>query len=742
MLSVTDGYKSVIVGDERRMYLKALLEVVDPDIEYGLSNGSGAASWSRPDQLSDQKQELDGKYATLETNRWTLDGSWRLIPDDPTELDGEIGHVSDVICGSDCLFPEGTYAELPFRNVSILQACSIYFSTEPTDGIPLDFTISILSVENEIYTQSFTDNTKSFVVIEGFTVYDPTAIRIYVHRWSLPNRRMRVAEIFPGLREEWTEDILASVDVQMRGNFAGLAIPYGVCILRMDNLNRRFEPRSRTGIFKSIEERQGIPVALGVKLEDGSVEWKQLGVFYQFSGGWKTSDNDISMQWELVDIIGLLAAREFVPGETLPTTLGGWLEALVSQLGANFAANWHVDPDYKDAAVMVNDVSEIVGKKCGDILRWACMASGTWARADAETGYLTAEPLWSEGNKYDLDNMTGYPVMKANDDLAVLTFKLYDGEGTIYNISGNATASSKTLTVNNPFIHTKEQALTAAKQILSQYGGIKLELTGRGDPSSEIGDVDTVWLDESSATTARRMEQSFSLTGGVLQNCRSVLLQADGSFLFERRQVLTGSGEWTPPEGVTQLRLVIGQGSQGSTAGEDGGFYRYNPGSAFGGEAPPTRANDGTPGLPGKIWHGVINVNAGVPIAYNVGQGTAAGSYGEVVPEGEESTFGAYTSADGRIYENGYTDVASGNSYGRSSVLKPLPGSSDGPVAGTGGDNEIWVFSHREPTYDSNGNQNGSHAVYEQISKATTGNPGVDGVAGFIVIYWDKEAET
>ena len=44
MLECTDGYKSAIVGDTRRMYIKALLDIIDPDIVYGASSGSGASS--------------------------------------------------------------------------------------------------------------------------------------------------------------------------------------------------------------------------------------------------------------------------------------------------------------------------------------------------------------------------------------------------------------------------------------------------------------------------------------------------------------------------------------------------------------------------------------------------------------------------------------------------------------------------------------------------------------------------
>ena len=736
MLSITDGYKTAIVGDVRRMLIKAIIDISDPDMTYGTVNSSGAASFSKWEQLHDKELSMNSRYATLEPGRWLLDGSFRLIPDDPTALTGQIGFVGDNLSAEDGTFENAVYAELTFSNCSILQACSVYFSDDAIDGIAEDFTVDVYSGSTAVYTKDFTGNTAVYVSMDGFTVYDPTAIRVTVTKWSLPGRRMRVAEIVPGVYEEWTDDILASIDIQMRGNFSCLAIPYGTCTLRMDNLDRRFEPRNKSGIFQSIEERQAIPVAIGCELEDGTVEYKRAGVFYQANGGWKTGDNSMIMQWDLVDIVGLLAEREFKTPSSIPTTLSGWLAALVGQLGANFAGRYHVDPEYADAAATVNSAADVEGKKCGDILRWLCMATGTWPRADAETGFLTAEPFWSQGNKLDLDNMTTYPVMKSNDDLAVLTFKLFDSDGTVVNISGNATSSSQTLTVSNPFLHTASQAQTAARQILSQYGGIKLETTGRGDPAGEIGDVDTVWLDESSATTGRRMEQSFTFSNGVLRDCKSVLLQADGSFLFENVIVLTGSGTWTPPDGVTEIRYIMGQGAQGSTAGQNGDTYRYESGL---GDAPPTRANDGTPGKPGRILSGTANVNPGVAISYSCGRGSNAGAYGETVPDGEDTTFGPnLTTANGKIYENGYTDIASGNSYGRSNVSAPLNGTSDGPTAGVGGWNEIYRLAYSETIFGPDGKPTGTIEHYDKVSSKTNGTPGRKGADGFIVVYWDK----
>ena len=753
MLSITDGYKTAIVGDVRRMLIKAQLEIVDPDITYGTVNSSGAAAFSKGAQIYDKELSLNSRYATLEPGRWVLDGSFRLIPDDPAQLTGEVGFVGDVLSGEDGSFASPVYAELTFSNCSILQACSVYFSDDAIDGIAEDFSVGVDSGATAVYTKGFAGNTETSVSLDGFTVYDPTAIRVTVTKWSLPGRRLRVAEIIPGVYEEWTEDILASLDIQMRGNFACLAIPYGTCTLRMDNLDRRFEPRNKSGIFQSIEERQAIPIAIGCELEDGSVEYKRAGVFYQANGGWKTGDNAMTMQWDLVDIVGLLADREFKTPSSLPTTLAGWLAALVGQLGANFVNRYHVDPDYAGAAATVNSAADVEGKKCGDLLRWVCMVTGTWPRADAETGDLTAEPLWSQGNKLDLDNMVTYPVMKANDDLAVLTFQLYDDAKTVVNISGNATSSSKTLTVSNPFLHTAAQAQTAARQILSQYGGIKLETTGRGDPAGEIGDVDTVWLDESSATTGRRMEQSFTFSNGVLRDCKSVLLQADGSFLFQNRVVFTESGVFHTGPNQTQARLILSQGGQGGARGGDGyvGGSGVLPGSGV-------TSGEGDPGLNGsggKVWSGVVNVNPDTDYAVVIGKGGKASAVtGVPGEEGGETTFGVYSSANGKVYIPSFTDLASGDAYGRTGVAVPKSGTGDGGKGGKGGEagagyweQKFWtqgdVDSGKHPGTANDGSSIvGKPKGWDFIvtQKPGKGKPGQDGADGVCVIYLDKEA--
>lgn len=703
MIKTSETFRAAIVGSPRRIEILAVVDISDPDTVFGAASGSEFAPWSKDAELHDHNFDAPRRYATLERNRWALDGSFDVFPDN-FKVTAHMGTATEALSGEDGTFSPAVWTQLNFSGVDILQASSVFFSTDPLDGYPVDFTVEVIQGGVTYYTKTYTDNTATSVVMDGFTVYNPDAIRVTCTKWSRGSRRMRLVEILPGIYEEWSSGMLAEFSIKQQGNVACTALPYGTCTLKMDNLSRRFEPRSKAGLFQSIEDRQGIEIYIGVKTADGTIERCRLGTYYQYGDGWKTGDNNITMQWYLVDIIGLLADREFIPPSTLPTTLGGWLSALTGQLGVNFKDCWHADSNYTALPVTVRAAEDIRGKKCGDLVRWVCMATGTWPRADASTGYLTAEPLWSEGNKLTLDNLTAYPTMSANESIAAIIFTLNDGSDTQYIVSGNSTSSSSTVSVQNPFIKTQAQALAAARNILACYGGNVLDLTGRGDPSSEIGDVDTVWLDESQATTARRIMQTFSISSGVLQGCQSQLLQADGAFLFTGREVITTPGTWKAPAGKSKLYVIcVGHGTNG-TAGQPGTWDEAGA--------------DGEDGIGGLVWADTININEQQAFAVTIGQ---------------ETTFGVYSSANGKRYTNGYTDVRSGESYGRSAVPNPRPGYGEGGAKGTGGTPGA---RHKEKQYRPDGSPAGSRWVIDV--EPGEGTNGSNGSAGCVVVYYDK----
>lgn len=715
MLNRTEEYRAVITGDCRRMLIKAIVDIVDPDIIYSAATSSSEAAFSRSEQLHDKNMDPPEKFVTLEADRWALDGTWQLMPADTSGH--RICFVGDELCDSAGIFSPAAWVQQPFSNVSILQAFSVYFSTLPGDGYAVDFTVEVMCGGTAYFTKTITGNDQTTLGFEGFTVYNPDGIRVTVTRWSIGSRRLRIVEIIPGIYEDWRSDIIATLDISHEINPSCLSLPYGTCLLSMDNLSRRFEPRSKNGLFQSIEERQQIPVFIGPELPDGTAAWMPAGVYYQQSGGWTTGDNGLTMQWKLVDIVGLLADREFIPPATLPTTLNGWAAALVAQLGANFTDRYSVDASYASLSVTAA-AEDIEGLTCGELARYAGMVTGTFPRADVETGYLCFEPTWSAGSSLTLDDMETYPTITANDDLAAVIFKLYDTDKTTYTVSGNSTSSSQTISISNPFITTTAQALTAARSILGFYGGNRLELSVRGDPASELGDVDRVELDVSSATSARRISQGLNFSDGVMSGLPVTLLQADGSFLYQTREKLTGTGTWTGPAGVTSIRCIIVGGGDGGTDGSAGDWSEDG--------------EEGSDGKGGKITVTTVSINKGQSISYNCGSGGASNG-----GSGEASVFGELTSATGQRFD-GYSDIANGDVYGRDGVASPLSGSGDGGAGGAAGRKGV---SHTEsiPTVDANGNLTDSETERTVVdSYPTAGGSGAAGASGCIIIYYDK----
>lgn len=723
MVNTTETYKKAVVADSRRVRIKAIVDLSDPDLVYEPAESANSAPWSNLEQIRDKVMEADNRYATMEKNRTLLNKSFKSLPDD-FKIDGQIGYVSGAVA-NDSAQLSNTWVEDRFSGVRVLQMVKIIFSDDPADGVPEDFTVDIYSGSTSYHTETITGNQDTTVTITGFTVQLPTAVRVTCTKMSLPSRRLRVVEMLTGLYDEWGANILSQFSITQESDFSCLTLPYGRATVAMDNTSKLFDPRDKNGIFQSIEERQSMELFIGMDLEDKTTEFLPMGRFYMAGDGWKTSTGSATMRWDLVDIIGLVSMRAFVVPDTLPTTLNGWIAAVMSQLGFKLETQYKIDPNYSSKAVTANSKEDVTDVSCGDIIRWACMATGTWPRGGASDGKLTIEPLWNQGNKVTMEALESYPGIKANESIASLIFELADTNKTQYVVSGNSTSSEKTVTIQNPFLHNKDQALESARLILSCYGGNVIDTVGRGDPSSEIGDVDTVWLNESNATTARRKSHTFQIQDGVLQGCKGTLLQADGSYLWTEYEIITKNSTFKVPSGTNKIRLIIGQGGQGGGHGEDGYIYDgWDSVEAGYGE-------NGTDGKGGLIWYNTVDVNPGQTFQVVIGNGGAAASTkGVPGAEGSHSTFGPYTSEDGSYYPIGYTDIANGLSFGRTGVESPVNGTSDGGKGGKGGDPGIGYRYQNE----------GDIGYRFKIEKpGGPGHPGADGASGFVMVMWEKD---
>lgn len=699
MINSSDSYNKAIVAATRQIVVNSLINLVDPDIVYGNVTSSMEMQYSVKEQIHDLIFEPEPPRVTLELNRWLLNGKQKLYR---SQDNGEQGWISAGLSDESCNLSD-VWVQLNVSNLSVLQACAVYFTGDPLDGIANDFIVSVYSGETLAWSQTITGNTERAVYFEGFTAYDVTAIRVTPTKWSNPFHRARIIEIVPGIYEEWDGHTIYSVDVIQQVDFSGLSLPYGTASFTIRNDTRRFDPTNKAGLFQSIEERQAIPISFGVVMDDGT-EFKPVGTFYQQTGGWRIESNGLLIKWSLVDIIGMIAHRKYeVPAE-LPTTLSGWMASIVLQLGENFADRYLVD-DTLGTTVLICTKDSIENVTCGDLLRWICQASGAYPVADAETGYLSAKKINdSVTRNITLRELNDYPSISANTDLAAIIFKIGEEQ---YVVGGTNAAADKTVSVSNPFITTVEQANIVAQNILVNYGGTQITARGRGDMANEVGDVNSVEIVPGVDMSGRRYKQQFRIADGVMTNVPAYFVQATGITLYRNFDVFTEDGTWKAPDGVTSATLVLVGGGAGGEPGTDG-----------------TWEADGEPGAGGKggkVWFSTISLNAGQVFDVKIGLGGSPGNAGGATTAGS-----SYSSANGQ-YFNGYAIMALGSVYG----IDGEDGSGKNAQQKTGNGGGGGAAGTRGLTgWDGSSSHIGRYP--------TPGGLGGIGGSGIAVIYYDK----
>ena len=167
---------------------------------------------------------------------------------------------------------------------------------------------------------------------------------------------------------------------------------------------------------------------------------------------------------------------------------------------------------------------------------------------------------------------------------------------------------------------------------------------------------------------------------------------------FEHYALLTGSGTWTVPAGVTRIRAIIVGGGNGGDGGANGAD------SIVG-----TTGVGGNGGIGGIAGHGAlifeINLAAtpGKGIVYKSGTGGLGGDANAQGIAGKVTTFGELSSALGKRYPYGYSEPKSGLTFANA-------GEEDGVAGGKGNDH----YLSGEP---------GPSITYNGI----TYNPGSDG---------------
>lgn len=755
MINKSDAYKAAIAGDTRRMRVQALVDIVDPEMVREGVETSPADPYSAPTEIYDRDFTSATVRASLEPGRWMLNGATPLYPDDPADMDGVKDYTSEAMCGADCVFETPQQVAVKMSNCDILQTATVAFSDNAADPFPVEFTCEVYSSGGLAATVEITDNTERVVGIYGFTVYDPRKVVIKAAKMSKPYSRLRVVELVPGTYETWGGDEIQSISITQQAAVSMTRLPYTTCKLVAYNKDNRFSPVEEDGVFLSLQDGEPIIVKIGVGLPDGSTDWTQVGLYYQKTAGWSLPSMGLTVTWNLVDIVGLIANRKYVVPETLPTTVNGWLASIVSQLGTVFAGKYSVPEGVGDKSLTAT-AEELEGITCGALLRSIALATDTYCRADTQTGYLGLFKRAARGDTLvDFDALNDYPTLSANEGCAQVIFSVttkdaVSGNETTeqYAYPGTNATSDKTISLDDMFLPDDTARQKAVRQVVEEYGGNKITCKWRGDPSIEAGDIVNLQLTDTVVQSARLLKQEFSFKDGVMTNLKAELIQGSGVKNYANRTVIAESGTYTVPDGITEIYVIIVGGGDSGFGGWIGGVSAENETDPGWWDEVGTgwfRAMDGAagdPGAGGNVFYATLQVTPGQTFAVGIGAGGVA--TGEANPyvnaPGTDTTFGAYSSAAGAKYPLGFADISAGVTlapqgaqvYQLSDVtnIRVTEDKTSYGAGGSGGRGGTGAYNAYSKDVDPTSQYAGKVVV-----PPTKGQLGLPGVQGCVIIY-------
>lgn len=274
MYQVSEAYKTDIRKTIRNLsYIKIIFGITDPDADTeAVISNNGQMPWSENPEVEDLRA-VENTYATLELNRWVLDGTQLIFPENAPHkyqafVSDKVSNEGGTLLTSTVLtvtFATGQYSfsglSFTFDSITKEYPTEVNVKGYLDDVLVYENTKSVDSVNYE-YNEKIpgADNFVNKLVI-SFT------------KTVLPYRRVRVEDLVLGLRKIITSDGLISSTWKRTNDLMNTVLPDESFSFTFFDPNKDYNPDNPEGLWKYIETGQQVRFSYGYQLEDGSIEW-------------------------------------------------------------------------------------------------------------------------------------------------------------------------------------------------------------------------------------------------------------------------------------------------------------------------------------------------------------------------------------------------------------------------------------------------------------------------------------
>lgn len=270
MYAVTDAYNEAMELTVRnKSWIKIQFGIVDPDATAAATlTNNGALSYDNT-QGTVVGATSPATYATLEQNRWILDGKNPIpVTDNPNYQ----GYVGNLISGLNCTWSTNPQIIVVFDDYFRFAALTFMFDQSMNEYPSL---FQVQAYHDDELVQDITETPTGYYWTYPHQVSICNKLVLTWLKSALPYRRARMTSLIFGLGQSITQNEMESCTATKNFDIQSTAFPKNNFDLTLIDTTKSYDPENPNGVWEYLESRQPIDVSIGYSLDnnDSTIEW-------------------------------------------------------------------------------------------------------------------------------------------------------------------------------------------------------------------------------------------------------------------------------------------------------------------------------------------------------------------------------------------------------------------------------------------------------------------------------------
>nr|DAN17919.1 MAG TPA: hypothetical protein [Caudoviricetes sp.] len=271
MYSVSEAYKEQIEKNVRNFsHVRITFGITNTDaVSAATIADNGHLSYSDTAAIA-LGIGVSSPYATLEPQRWILNGGFSIADFENPTYQGFVGESLSNSTGS---FTSATkpIITIVFSEYQQFAGLSFQFDDNNRNWYPNDFTVTAYKDNVEVFTNDYNVNNEYYVINDQIPVCNKIVLQF--NSMNHPYARARLETLIFGVMERMTEKDITACTCSREADLLSTAYPKYDFNFTIFDSQGNYNPENPTGVWEYLEQRQPVRASIGYELDGGSIEW-------------------------------------------------------------------------------------------------------------------------------------------------------------------------------------------------------------------------------------------------------------------------------------------------------------------------------------------------------------------------------------------------------------------------------------------------------------------------------------